>query len=132
MTDNQASHGVRWPGSPARRLGRARGACLVIRTPDRRVRVFISSTMAELAAERRAVTDAITQLRLTPVLFEIGARPYPPRELYRAYLQQSDVFLGIYGGFSALSVSLPTSLVALGRSSISSGARGVVALRSVQ
>jgi len=98
VTDNQASHGERWPGSPARRLGRARGACLVIRTPDRRVRVFISSTMAELAAERRAVTDAITQLRLTPVLFEIGARPYPPRELYRAYLQQSDVFLGIYGG----------------------------------
>jgi hypothetical protein len=42
------------------------------------------------------VAAAITQLRLTPVLFELGARPYPPRDLYRAYLQQSDVFIGIY------------------------------------
>jgi len=30
------------------------------------------------------------------VLFEAGARPYPARELYRAYLAQSDVFIGIY------------------------------------
>jgi predicted ATPase len=67
-----------------------------IRTPDQRVRVFISSTMGELAAERRAAADAIAQLRLTPVMFELGARPYPPRELYRAYLEQSHVFLGIY------------------------------------
>ena len=54
---------------------------MVIRTPDQRVRVFVSSTMRELAAERRAVTAAITQLRLTPVLFELGARPYAPRDL---------------------------------------------------
>ena len=68
----------------------------MIRTPDQRVRVFVSSTLEELAAERQAVTTAITQLRLTPVLFELGARPYPPRDLYRAYLDQSDVFIGIY------------------------------------
>src|SRR5215472_5595921 len=74
----------------------ARAAGTVIRTPDRRVRVFISSTLRELAAERRAASDAITQLRLTPVLFELGARPHPPRDLYRAYLDQSDVFVGIY------------------------------------
>ena len=61
----------------------------MIRTPDQRVRVFVSSTMQELAAERQAATAAITQLRLTPVLFELGARPYPPRDLYRAYLAQS-------------------------------------------
>ena len=67
-----------------------------IRTPDQRVRVFVSSTLGELAAERRAVTDAITQLRLTPVLFELGARPYAPQDLYRAYLKQSDIFVGIY------------------------------------
>ena len=67
----------------------------MIRTPDQRVRVFVSSTLKELAAERHAVA-AITQLRLTPVLFELGARPYPPRDLYRAYLEQSDVFIGIY------------------------------------
>jgi predicted ATPase len=69
----------------------------VIRTPDQRLRVFISSTLAELAPERAAVRAAIEQLHLTPVLFELGARPHPPRDLYRAYLAQSQVFLGIYG-----------------------------------
>ena len=39
----------------------------VIQTPDRRLRVFVSSTLGELAAERRAVARAITALRLTPV-----------------------------------------------------------------
>jgi predicted ATPase len=69
---------------------------VVIRTPDQRLRVFVSSTMGELAVERRAVARAITALRLTPVMFEAGARPHPPRELYQAYLAQSDVFIGIY------------------------------------
>jgi predicted ATPase len=68
----------------------------VINTPDRRVRVFISSTLGELATERQAAGAAVSALRLTPVMFETGARPHPPRELYRAYLAQSDVFVGIY------------------------------------
>ena len=68
----------------------------MIKTPDQRVRVFVSSTLGELSAEREAVQAAISQLRLTPVLFELGARPYPPRDLYRSYLEQSDVFVGIY------------------------------------
>jgi predicted ATPase len=68
----------------------------VIRTPDQRIRVFVSSVLRELADERKAVKAAVTQLRLTPVLFELGARPYAPRDLYRAYLKQSDVFVGIY------------------------------------
>lgn len=67
-----------------------------ITTPDRRVRVFVSSTLQELADERAAVRAAVARLRLTPVMFELGARPHPPRELYRAYLAQSDVFVGIY------------------------------------
>jgi hypothetical protein len=29
-------------------------------------------------------------------MFELGARPHPPRELYRAYLRQSHVFVDIY------------------------------------
>ena len=45
---------------------------------------------------RAAVRAAIEGLRLTPVLFELGARPHPPRDVYRAYLAQSDVFVGIY------------------------------------
>ncbi|MBK7086539.1 MAG: DUF4062 domain-containing protein [Flavobacteriales bacterium] len=67
-----------------------------IRTPDQRLRVFVSSTIEELREERRVVREAIERLRLIPVLFESGARPHPPRELYRAYLDQSDIFIGIY------------------------------------
>jgi hypothetical protein len=67
-----------------------------IRTPDQRLRVFVSSTLGELADERRAVAQAITALRLTPVVFESGARPYPPSDVYRAYLAQSDIFVGLY------------------------------------
>jgi len=68
----------------------------VIRTPDQRLRIFVSSTLQELAAERRAARTAIERLHLAPVMFELGARPHPPRELYRAYLEQSDVFVGLY------------------------------------
>jgi predicted ATPase len=75
----------------------ARPARPAIRTPDQRVRVFVSSTLRELADERAAVRRAIEGLRLTPVMFELGARPHPPRDVYRAYLEQSDVFVAVYG-----------------------------------
>ena len=68
----------------------------VIRTPDQRLRVFISSTLQELAEERKAAREAILQLHLTPVMFELGASPHPPKDLYRAYLTQSQIFIGIY------------------------------------
>ncbi len=67
-----------------------------ILTPDQRVRVFVSSTMEELASERVAVRDAVERMHLAPVLFELGARAHPPRTLYRSYLEQSHVFVGIY------------------------------------
>src|SRR5947207_11915184 len=76
-------------GSPA-------GRASVILTPDQRVRVFTSSTLGELAAERAAARRAITRLHLVPVWYESGARPHPPRSMYRAYLEQSQVFVGIY------------------------------------
>src|SRR5215475_636001 len=72
------------------------GGEMAIRTPDQRLRVFVSSTLDELAEERRAVSRAISALRLTPVMFELGARPHPPQDLYRSYLAQSDVFIGLY------------------------------------
>jgi predicted ATPase len=84
------------PLNTSNRPAAATAAFPAIRTPDQRVRVFVSSTLDELAPERAAAREAITQLRLTPVLFESGARPYPPRELYRAYLAQSDIFVGLY------------------------------------
>jgi hypothetical protein len=68
----------------------------VILTPDQRLRVFVSSTTGELAEERRAAERAVSALRLTPRLFELGARPYPPRDVYRSYLAQSDIFIGLY------------------------------------
>ncbi|WP_167138639.1 DUF4062 domain-containing protein [Diaminobutyricimonas sp. TR449] len=67
-----------------------------IRTPDQRLRVFVSSTLKELATERKASRTAIERLHLAPVMFELGARPHPPRALYRAYLEQSDIFVGLY------------------------------------
>src|ERR1700759_4245229 len=81
-----ASPGTDSPGERAR----------VILTPDQRVRVFISSTLEELAAERVAARRAIQRLHLVPVWYESGARPHPPRSMYRAYLAQSQVFVGIY------------------------------------
>jgi predicted ATPase len=73
-----------------------RGAAPAIRTPDQRLRVFVSSTLEELADERAAARDAVLHLHLAPVMFELGARPHPPRDLYRAYLDQSHIFIGIY------------------------------------
>jgi predicted ATPase len=60
------------------------------------LRVFVSSALHELVDERAAARRAINNLRLAPVLFEHGARPHPPRELYRAYLAQSHIFIGVY------------------------------------
>jgi predicted ATPase len=68
----------------------------IVLTPDHRVRVFVSSTIEELAAERDVVRRAVENARLSPVLFELGARAHPPRVLYRSYLEQSHVFVGIY------------------------------------
>lgn len=65
-------------------------------TPDQRLRVFVSSTLQELAEERLAVKNAIQNIHLIPVMFETGARPYAPKELYREYLAQSQIFVGIY------------------------------------
>src|ERR1700755_1934251 len=68
----------------------------VILTPDPRARVCISSTLEEVAPERAAARRAIARLHLVPVWYESGARPHPPRSMYRAYLEQSQVFVGIY------------------------------------
>lgn len=68
-----------------------------ILTPDQRVRVFISSTLGELRAERTAVGKIVKDdLDLYPVMFEAGASPHPPRERYRAMLLQSHIYIGIF------------------------------------
>ena len=99
------STAVHRPAPPAAGFTRARRAARLlpmdrtpggIRTPDQRLRVFVSSTLKELAADRKAVRASIERMGLTPVMFELGARPHPPRDLYRAYLGQSDIFVGLY------------------------------------
>lgn len=62
-----------------------------------RPRVFLSSVLQELEMERAAARQVIQKLGLAPVTFEAGARPHPPRQLYQAYLEQSQLFVGIYG-----------------------------------
>src|SRR6478736_6462858 len=91
MREPEEAGAVRSPHgkSPGVRAG-------VILTPDQRVRVFISSTLEELALERAGARRAIARLHLVPVWYESGARPHAPRPMYRAYLKQSQVFVGIY------------------------------------
>jgi hypothetical protein len=48
-----------------------------IRTPDQRVRVFVSSTLTELAAERAAARTAITRMHLTRSCSSSGHGPTP-------------------------------------------------------
>ena len=62
-----------------------------------RLRVFVSSTIQECAVERSRARDVITALNHEPILFEdIGARPHPPRPVYRARLDISHIFVAIY------------------------------------
>ena len=69
----------------------------MISQPVDRLRVFVSSTIKECAEERAVVRDAIRSINHEPILFEdIGARPYPPRDLYKARLEISQIFVGIY------------------------------------
>ena len=60
-------------------------------------RWLFTSTIRECASERDVVRAAISSLNFDPVLFEeIGARPYPPREVYESRLRTSDVFVAVY------------------------------------
>lgn len=77
-------------------MSESKNQSVPIRTPDYRLRVFVSSTLKELAEERAAVREAILRLRLAPVMFESGARPHPADDLYQAYLSQCHIFIGIY------------------------------------
>ena len=62
-----------------------------------RLRIFVSSTIKECAEERAVAREAIRSINHDPVLFDdIGARPHPPRELYKTRLEMSHIFVGIY------------------------------------
>ena len=64
----------------------------------RRLRVFVSSTMNELANERKAVCDRLADLNFEPVNAEGWAsRPATSSETIRAEIESSDLFLLILG-----------------------------------
>jgi len=59
-------------------------------------RVFISSVMAELTIERRAIATAITRLGAEPVWFEdFGGRDDDAQAAYLAEVASSSIYLGI-------------------------------------
>ena len=62
------------------------------------LRVFISSRMVELAAERVVVKRALSDAGCAPWLYEVdaGARPGSPRDTYLKKLYTSDVYLGLF------------------------------------
>lgn len=62
-----------------------------------RIRVFVSSTIAECREERLKAKEAIESLNHEAFLFEAaGARPWPPRDVYLPRLYEADIFVGIY------------------------------------
>lgn len=62
-----------------------------------RLLVFVSSRLQECAEERKTVARAIASIAQQPVLFEhLGARPYPPRDLYLSRLRDSQIMIGLY------------------------------------
>ena len=65
-----------------------------IRTPDQRLRIYVSGDPARLPAERLAARRAVESLHLTPVTVDVeGAAG---RGVATAYLGQSNAFVGVY------------------------------------
>ena len=63
-----------------------------------RLKIFISSTMTDLQAERQAVEQAIAELRLEAVRAEtIGSQAVSSRQACLEMARQCDIYLGIYG-----------------------------------
>jgi Domain of unknown function (DUF4062) len=67
-----------------------------ILTPDQRPRVFVSSTLQELADERAAARAAIEALRLIPGHVRAGRAATSRASPLPGYLAQSHIFVGIY------------------------------------
>src|SRR5262245_32326971 len=63
-----------------------------------RLRVFVSSSMEELAPERLAVKAALDELKIDAWVFErdAGARPTAPGATFRQELANADLYLGLF------------------------------------
>jgi hypothetical protein len=61
-------------------------------------RVFISSVMRDFGAERAAAREAVTRLRLQPVMGEdFGAQPYSSQAACLEGVRSSHIYIGIFG-----------------------------------
>ena len=66
----------------------------LIRTPDQRLRIYVSGDPMRLPAERLAARSAVESLHLTPVTVDVeGAAG---RQVAAAYMGQSNAFVGVY------------------------------------
>ena len=65
---------------------------------NRKLQIFISSKMEELAPERAAVKSALSEMQIDPFVFETdaGARPNSIRTTYLRQLDEADLYIGIF------------------------------------
>ncbi|UCG58680.1 MAG: DUF4062 domain-containing protein, partial [Phycisphaerales bacterium] len=69
-----------------------------INLPQRKPTVFISSQMSHFKNQRALLADMIErELNLSAYRFEDLSRPHPPRRVYKACIEQSQFFVGVYG-----------------------------------
>lgn len=68
------------------------------RTTRDQLRVFISSSMQELAAERTEAKGSLDELQIDVWAFEddAGARPQSIQKTFLDEIQRSDLFIGIF------------------------------------
>lgn len=75
----------------------ATSQCFVFFIMNATLRVFVSSTMVDLAEERAAARDAIAKLRLEPVLVEgVGASSSSPQDATLSLVTGADIYIGIF------------------------------------
>lgn len=64
---------------------------------ERRVKVFVSSRMTELATERMVVKEVIREMGLVPILFEdLNPKARPSEEVYLDGVRRSQIYLGLF------------------------------------
>ncbi|GEM_PF-3820426 len=64
---------------------------------EKRVKVFVSSRMTELSAERHAVKETVIEMGLVPVLFEdLNPKTRPSEEVYLDGVRRSQIYLALF------------------------------------
>src|SRR3984893_12071478 len=83
--------------TPKARWRQAKLCCEYAPMLYERLRIFISSSMEELAPERIAIRTTLSQLNLDGWIFEMdaGARPQGIQQTYRQQIDDSDLYIGI-------------------------------------